>query len=255
MKYRKFSLFVLAVLIFEMLVACSPSVVSTPVKEVTATPIASTPTKTVKPTSTPSPTMTPNVVATQQYENLFSQVQGFKDQGYIPVTKGTYVMLPDFKESWAQLGWYQWWEPDFDINVENFVLSAHFSWESASTVADNSGCGIVFALQEDGRNYAVFLDKARVYFTISTTQYYYEIGKTKGTGRVQFENPAEADFSLVVFQTKSYVFVDGEFVGEYSLSTDQPLKGKIAYSLLSGTNKDYGTRCEITNSKLWVLTP
>jgi hypothetical protein len=165
------------------------------------------------------------------------------------------IKLEDFNESWAQLGWYQWWNLKFDVNIKNFVFDSHFSWESASNISDDSGCGIVFALQEDDKNYSVFLDKTRIYFTRSDRNYYYELGKTSGTGRVQFGNPAEADFSLIVFETQAYVFVDKNFIGEYSLSTDQPLKGRLAYSLLSGTNKDYGTRCKITNSKLWVLNP
>ena len=135
------------------------------------------------------------------------------------------------------------------------MLSAHFSWKSASDTSDNSGCGIVFALQEDSSNYSVFLDKSRIYFTKSDARYYRELGKTKGTGRVQFGNPAEAEFSMAVFEKYAYVFVDRNFIGQYSLSADQPLKGRIAYSLLSGTNRDYGTECKITNSKLWVLTP
>lgn len=219
----------------------------------TSTPVP--PTATKKPTSTPRPSATPNLEATRQYEEIFSKVQEYKDQGYISDTRGSYVELQDFNEEWAQRGWYQWWTLSFDINFESFVLEAHFSWASAGDTSDNSGCGIVFALQEDGKNYSVFLDKSRIYFTRSDSHYYYELGKTKGTGRVQFGNPAEADFSLVVSKPFAYVLVDGEFIGQYSLSADQPLKGTIAYSLLSGTNKDYGTRCEITNSRLWVLNP
>jgi hypothetical protein len=253
MKYRRFSLIIVVILFFNLMAACTQASISTPTGTATLVPV--TPTNTAKPTSTPKPTATLNVAATKQYEDFFSQVEGFKDQGYIPDTKGTYVKLQDFNESWAQLGWFRWWHQDFDINITNFVLDAHFSWESASAVSENSGCGIVFALQEDGKNYSVFLDKSRIYFTRSDADYYYELGKIKGTGRVQFENPAEADFSLLVFETQAYAFVDRNFIGEYSLSKDQPLKGKLAYSLLSGTNKDYGTRCEITNSQLWVLTP
>jgi hypothetical protein len=33
---------------------------------------------------------------------------------------------------------------------------------------------------------------------------------------------------------------------------DQSTKGDFALSLLSGTNKDYGTRCEISDMILWT---
>jgi len=29
--------------------------------------------------------------------------------------------------------------------------------------------------------------------------------------------------------------------------------GYLLYSIISGTNADYGTRCEITNAGLWVV--
>jgi len=34
---------------------------------------------------------------------------------------------------------------------------------------------------------------------------------------------------------------------------DSNMDGKFGYTLLSGTNKDYGTKCEITNGRLWVF--
>jgi hypothetical protein len=50
----------------------------------------------------------------------------------------------------------------------------------------------------------------------------------------------------------SYVLVDGELIGEYTLSQSRPLEGNVGLTLLSGTNKDYGTRCEMTNLHLWI---
>ena len=82
----------------------------TPTATATATATATlTPTATKKPTVTPRPTATPNLAATQQFEDFFSQVQEYKNQGYISDTKGTYVALQDFKKSWAQLGWSRQW--------------------------------------------------------------------------------------------------------------------------------------------------
>ena len=47
------------------------------------------------------------------------------------------------------------------------------------------------------------------------------------------------------------ILVDGKFVGRYLLNANRTLKGDIGLSLLSGTNKDFGTRCEMTNIRLW----
>jgi hypothetical protein len=49
-----------------------------------------------------------------------------------------------------------------------------------------------------------------------------------------------------------YVLVDGEIVGEYTLSQSRVLTGGIGVTLLSGTNADYGTRCEMTDIHAWL---
>ena len=78
---------------------------------------------------------------------------------------------------------------------------------------------------------------------------------TRGTVVVKFDNPAddcEADFTVIVKDAYVYVLVDDEVVGEYSLPQSRPLKGNLGLTLLSGTNKDYGTRCEMTNIHAWL---
>ena len=105
--------------------------------------------------------------------------------------------------------------------------------------SDISGCGILFAQQKDTSDYAVFLDKSRIYFSSSTPKYYSELGKTRGTGTLDFGNPAEADFSLVVYNYRAFVYVNGGFIGEYTLSKDKPMRGIFGYGLISGINRDY----------------
>lgn len=203
---------------------------------------------------TEEPTATPDVAATERYDDLFSQVEKFKEKGHIPTTKGVYVELPEYHKEWAQREWStrEWY---YDYETENFVLTARMKWSTADATSRISGCGIAFATQDDSRGYAVYLDKARIYFTYNDLKYYYELGKTRGTGRVDFPNPAQAKFSLVVYGNSAYVYVDDQFIGEYSLSKDKPLKGYFGYGLISGTNKDYGTRCDVEDPRMWKLTP
>jgi hypothetical protein len=82
------------------------------------------------------------------------------------------------------------------------------------------------------------------------------MGTTRGTRRVKFDNPAdnpaEADFTLIVKDSYAYVLVNGEVVGEYTLSQSRSVHGQLGLTLLSGTNKDYGTRCEMTNLHAWL---
>ena len=120
------------------------------------------------------------------------------------------------------MNWYQWWT--YDISASNFYMSAHFKWSSAYRNADISGCGFAFGIQENKDNYAVFLDRSKVLFIDMDQSYGYfrPMGSTRGTGQVKFDNPAdnpvEADFTLLVRDAYAYVIVDGELVGEYTLS-------------------------------------
>ncbi len=110
----------------------------------------------------------------------------------------------------------------------------------------------MFGLQPD-YYYGVVLDKSRIQFIQSDKHYWYEVGKTRGTGRVKFGNPAEADLVLIVNKGYAYVLVDDELIGEYTLSKDHSTEGDFGYSILSGTNRDFGTRCEMTNWHYWNI--
>ncbi len=238
--------------------ACSTSAPPVPTKtpKPTSTPAnTTTPTKTPKPTSTPRPTITPDLAATQQRANYEAEAKSYYDLGYISAADGRFTSYDDFKEEWAQLHWYQWWT--FDDTVSDFFMSAHVKWSSAYRNADVSGCGFVFAIQENGDHYAVFLDRSTIRFlSADQSTYTRRVGLTRGTGRVHFNNPAdqpvEAEFTIIVKDAYVYVLVDGEVVGEYTLSQSRILRGKLGLSLLSGTNKDFGTRCEMTNIHTWI---
>ncbi len=257
-KLKKNERVVLIVVIAMMLVACqvgnlestTPTVLPTETVQPTETMI---PTETPKPTQTPKPTRTPNLAATQVYEDFFAEVESFYDEGYLPSVAGEYVEMLPFEEEWAQMNWYQWWWIDENLVAETFVWRGRFSWQSASSTPNISGCGFVFDVDiEDGSAYAVVLDQSRV-LVLDHNGYW--VGNTRGTGKVKFTLPAEAEFTLIVNNEakRIYVLVDGEFVGEYSIPLSEAIDGTIGFTVLSGTNKDYGTRCKITDMQLWLV--
>lgn len=252
--YKKFSTKgVLLLLSLTLIVsACSNA---TPTQAPTNTPQPTAthtlvPTATLTPTRTPRPTATPNIAATQHIQDLESEAQTYVDAGYLTSADGRFREYDDFEVEWAQLNWYQWLP--LSDTVSDFYLKGHFKWESAYRNADVSGCGFVFALQPSSDHYAVFLDRSQVLFLISNGSGTRELGKTRGSGKVKFEMPAEADFTLIVEDGYAYVLVNEEVIGEYTLSQTQALRGKLGLTVLSGTNKDYGTRCEMTNLHAWI---
>jgi hypothetical protein len=176
-------------------------------------------------------------------------LQTFEENGYIETTKGEISELSPFKEEWAQLGWYQWW-PYNEVSSD-FVFKAHLNWSTAIATSDESGCGFIFGIQENNDHYVVFLDKSRILFLMKRGSGVYLVGKTSGSGRANFENPAEADFVVAVKGQSAYVSVNGE-VTEYTLSIDQTTDGVYGVTILSGTNSDYGTRCEMSDVMIWT---
>jgi hypothetical protein len=254
---------ILSVLLILVLVqiACGASAVqptSTPAPTDTPQPtatISATPTNTPRPSPTPRPTKTPNLAATQRMDEFNAEAQSYFDKGYIKTTAGEIKEYDDFAYDWAQINYYNWLP--LNETVSDFYISAHFKWESAFRNANISGCGIAFAIQENGDHYAVFLDRSQILFLSAdqTSSFSRKVGLTRGTGKVKFDNPAdapqEADFTLIVGGTYAYVLVDGELVGQYTLSQSKALKGDIGLSVLSGTNKDFGTRCAMTKIHAW----
>jgi hypothetical protein len=246
-------LFLVFMLLFVSL-ACStaqPAPTDTPQPTATATQ-AATPTNTPRPSPTPRPTRTPNLAATQFAEALNAEVQAYYDKGYLTTTDGSFTVLDDFSYDWAQLGWYNWLP--LQDSASDFFLSAHFKWDSAFKNSDISGCGFIFDLQPNDDHYAVFLDRAKIFFLITDHALGYSkpMSPTRGTGRVKFDYPAEADFTLIVKGAYAYVLVNGEVVSEYTLAQSRSLQGDLGLTVLSGTNRDYGTHCEMTNLHLWI---
>ena len=207
------------------------------------------PVPTTPPTSTPEPLPTPDVAATKKADEFLTALKTFQDKGYAQQAEGKITELEPFKEEWAQIGWYQWWP--YDNVVSDFVFKGHFKWSTASNTPEISGCGVIFGLQDNKDHYAVFLDRSRILFLMSRGSNVYNVGKTRGSGRASFGNPAEADFSISVKGQSAYVAVNSD-ITEYTLSMDQTTEGNFALTLLSGTNKDYGTRCEMTDLVFWT---
>jgi hypothetical protein len=214
--------------------------------------LTATPTNTPRPSPTLRPTRTPDIAATQHIEALNEEIHTYYGKGFLTQIGGHLTEFDDFSYDWAQLGWYNWLP--IRESASDFFLSAHFKWKSAIEGANVSGCGFIFGLQPNNDHYAVFLDRTKVFFVMTdhTLGYSKPISPTRGTGRVNFQYPAEADFTLIVKGAYAYVLVNGEVVGEYTLSESRLAHGSLGLTVLSGTNKDYGTHCEMTGLRLWI---
>lgn len=256
------SLLVLLALVL-VITACSspaPATATPTVPPPTDTPLPSpTSTKTPRPTSTPRPSATPNLIATQEIEEALANVKKYNESGYLPTTDGKLYTLDDYYREMAKINYLDYGFAGFEEKIQNFAVWADVSWTSAGPVhsPEYSGCGFTYRYNDsNGDAYTAMLTNDSVLLTYcdSSIRRCGRVGKTRGTGTLKLDNPASAHFEFIVFDEHAYALVDGEFIAEYTLSQSRLTEaGYFLYSIISGTNKDYGTRCEITSAKLWVV--
>ncbi len=238
-------------------IACATTAPTATAVPATSTPIPATATATKPPTSTPRPSATPNVAATQAADAFQTRIKDYADKGYISTTAGTSYDLADYQNQWAEINYFSdVTSTGYDKPVKDFVFTGDFQWESAVKNPETSGCGLYYRLQENGNYYTAYLDTERVVmggYEASQGHFVKRFGVTTGSGRVSYDSPSKANFTLIMNGHMAYVLADDQFVGSYTLYTEKLLDpGFIGYFVKSGTNKDFGTRCSIQNAKLWV---
>ena len=172
-------------------------------------------------------------------EKFHGFLEELAEDGVIATADGESIYYGDYEDEWAQINWYQW------ITFEQsnrFVLSANVSWASASQTPNNfaSGCGVIFNAGPGSTDYLlasirmdglVYFDGARNKRALSYGTYRYGPASTKGS----------ADLVLVVDNDRATIYMDGQRV--VRKAGLQVMGDLVGLATLSGTNKDYGTRC------------
>jgi hypothetical protein len=188
--------------------------------------------------------------ATQTAQPMQALVDSLAKDGYLKTAEGTYYQIEPFDKSWAQLNWYKWWGTSY--SPTNFVLHTHTNWWSASRKANwyASGCGFVFHEADEANHYFIGLVlngnvvlhrvKDGIYTALGHNLY----------GNIDVPD-GSAEVTLVMEDGWITFFVNGKKVLR-TKDTSIP-GGDLAFSLISGTNKDFGTRCLMTDTELWIL--
>lgn len=201
-------------------------------------------------TSRAESTQNAHATATEQAQAMLSLVQELYAEGTVGRTQGEYFAIDDFDESWPQLNWYQYWGTGY--SPRDFVLRANLAWDSDSSTADwwNSGCGFVFRAEDNDNHYRAYLGlDGNVYFNRYFKGVFSDLGGSY-FGPVDVPS-GTAQVMLVVDGSTFTFYVNGKKV--HSRSDTGISSGELAMTLASGTNKGFGTRCQITNIELWQL--
>ncbi len=241
-------------------IACSSVAAPTPTAVPSNTPVPPTltATATTVPTSTPRPTATPNLAATQEYEADQARLQGYKDSGYISSIQGTVYKLTDNTKQMAQIHYLDYFDSGYNDKIQDFAAWADLKMSSAAPVAypEYSGCGFGFRMKENWDAYTAFVTNDRILITWCFQGLGNKCGiagKTSGKGTVKLTNPFDVHFEFIVNKGMAYALVDGQLIATYTLFKDRlGDPGYFTYGIVSGTNKDYGTRCSVSNGKIWV---
>ena len=187
--------------------------------------------------------------STSRSSDLVEAQGGLSETG-VSDSKSADHQLSNFSVAWAQMNYYDW-IPTGHSPVD-FRVRAHLALESASDKANwwNSACGFVFRMNARGDHYLALLG-------LDGWAYFYRNleGTITTLGRGFHEKPVslqrQADIELLVEGNSMSFFVDGEHV--LTREDDYLSKGILGFALASGTNKGFGTKCEMTNVDLWDI--
>ncbi len=184
--------------------------------------------------------VTVSAAASGEGEGAFSALINELAAEDVIAAGGTTFSLMDHTDEWARIDWYQW--RTFN-NAKNFLFSANVSWASAHERpnTETAGCGIVF--RENGTDNMLEVSLRMdgfIYMSGYRNGNYLSYTKA-GYGSPQIK--ATHQFVVVANAGTITVFVDGVQKARW---TDVAVNdnGYMGFATMSGTNKDFGTRCE-----------
>jgi len=188
----------------------------------------------------------------QQGDEMQAVIQQLYDEGLISKTSGEYYSIDDFNNSVAKIDYVHTYP--LDLEAENFVISSEVSWDSASESANwyNSGCGFFYA-NEDTNEFSLGATSLNLDGMGVIDQWTKGNQKNlayKKTSSISVPS-GEANLMLVVYDKRITLYVnDQKLLSAY----DGLVKlGTLGFTITSGTNAGFGTRCQFTDVNLWIF--
>ncbi len=185
---------------------------------------------------------------TYSYKNFKKMIQQFQDYSIVG-RGGKFYTAKDYSRAYANINRAAY--KNIADDVKNFALSMNVFWESASDTPNiaNAGCGLRFrnasgagslsaVLRMDGN---LTFSANRYGKRISNTKYYY--------GRANIE--ASHNLTVVANGDNVKIYIDGK---QYANMREVSIirGGALSLVTVSGTNRDWGTRCAFTDINYYV---
>lgn len=207
-------------------------------------------TGTLIPTQTETFKPLPTIDPTEQARPMVGVIEQLESEGVVHSTKGRYYSLPDFVGNWAQTDDFP--KEYTGYSLRDFVLRAGINWQVFENTGEwaESGCGITFREDQFKNHYLIYysLDgRSRFYRNIGDTSFFrgrsiiYDVDRMNGQGHIML---AVEDAWITVYFNDKLVYQNFD---PYLIS------GELAFTIISGSMMDYGTKCEMTNIELWEI--
>jgi hypothetical protein len=209
-------------------------------------------TATVEPTSTEIPaTATPDPVdeihariAEYHNDELEGLVDEFRSAEYNPLDDDSYSGA--IANSLFRF--------PYDLSPTEFLAIADVEWEhpTSNITKSSAGCGYVFYDDEDNRQiyYVLFTLDNQARLTQVRDNYWDGIAHVKDNSLNLSSPNGNAQIMLVLLGQRLVFAVNGKIMIDQTV--DWQSSGQFGYSVLSGTFKDYGTRCNFKNSVVMI---
>lgn len=188
--------------------------------------------------------------STAEASSFLEIIQKLNADGTVGSTEGDFQVLNDLNEEMAMLNYFAHYETGY--SGENFVFSSDIKWSVASMSSDFqwSGCGLMFGRQDNDNFDMTFVGLDGMNSSVRWTN-----GKGTWLAQKHWGKPdlpeGSAKLMIAGYAQKFKVWINDTMVSSFYDSRYRP--GEIMYSVVSGTNKDYGIRCQMTNSKLFIF--
>ncbi len=186
--------------------------------------------------------------STYSYKNFKKMIQQFQDYSIVP-TGGKFYTAKDYSRAYANINKSAYKRIRDD--VKNFALSMNVSWESASDTPNtaNAGCGLRFRSSSGSGALAAVL-RMDGHLTFSASRYGKRISNTKYYyGRANIE--ATHNLTVVANGNNVKIYIDGKLYANVR-EVQVTRSGLISLITVSGTNKDWGTRCVFSKINYYV---
>ena len=236
----------------------SPTSTPTPQPSNTTIPtntIEPSPTNTPAPTKTKTPTSlpTPDLFAV-----VGDQIKTYKSDKLINVlnefSKSSVLVLDNYSYDAAQT---QTLFPSFTyLQPEEFLIISKVKWShSPGRIKESAAsCGFTFRDNQDDKSYfAVISADGNSRLIYADEKYWRGLDHRKILSQKFTAETDEVDFIMAVLPERFVMAIDGEIILDRETKWDST--GFFGYALISGTNRDYGTRCTFTDTILFVNKP